>query len=468
VGKDQYPDAGLAETLSALPPMASSLVKETLLVFDWDDTILPTSWLQRIHNTTGGFLLNQESQALLNSLITICEATLSLAAQMGTVIFITNSVPGWVDQSCQLFMPQLLETVRRFNIVARPMRRAPLTFKTSAFQREFRTFRNLVSIGDGNAERTATLRLQMISEGGFGVDAKDTQLQRSVKSVKLLELPNCQQLYAQHEMLHQRLAEIVRHQGHLDLKSRFSPAAIGKVGACSLMHFTRPFGSPPQPAIGGGVWPSPDDNTRMQGIISLRSIAPPSSNAGVSGAIPERAGNVAAGSGVQGARALARQLPTLSVGSGKKTGDPTETLHANGLFDHLREERAERVNGGVSELDGGTGAADSLYQAMGGAAMGASPADVMRSDPERCVSVAEDQLTLHDDRLEQCADAAEVGSGRRSVTPLIRNQGHWKVEHGPARTVYSKKRPVLAPGMATRSTGAVWRENSAPAATRGF
>jgi len=429
---------------------ASQLARETLIIFDWDDTILPTSWLQRIHNLSGGFTLSHESQAMMNSLAAISAETLTMAGYLGTVVIVTNSVPGWVDQSCQLFMPQLAAQMRALQIIARPMR-APLTFKTSAFQREFRQYRNLISIGDGNAERTASLRLQMapdLAGGGLGSDLKD--LPRSVKSVKLIELPACQQLVAEHEMLHQRLADIVGFRGHLDLKARFPPgSAVGKVGACSLVHFARPI-SGTNPSNGSNnSWPSQDDNSRMQGLLSLRTIR------------PEHRANEGSTSPV-----TRRQLPLL--GGGSKQDFEGSPLQSSALVDRLGSSTTSVT--GVDRLDGGTEASNMLSQAFrdpgsGGAADGGEP-----SEPEagRSSSVADDRS---ESRLGR--ESPERNLTDRSATPLL-SGGLWKVQGmdgSGKRSPYSgigKKRPVLASGIGARGSGAVWRENSAPAATRGF
>jgi len=140
-------------------PVTPQDKQETMLIFDWDDTILPTSWLERIHALSAASPLRPEVQRHMTALCGVVSQTLTLATSMGTTIIITNSAPGWVDQSCQLFMPQIINQVRSFQICPKPMH-APLTFKITAFRRECRAFKNVVSVGDGNAERTASLRLQ--------------------------------------------------------------------------------------------------------------------------------------------------------------------------------------------------------------------------------------------------------------------------------------------------------------------
>lgn len=200
---------------------AGSVREETLIVLDWDDTILPTSWLQRI-NALCEKPLRPDAQQQISALCAACATTLTLAHSLGTVIIITNSAPGWVDQSCQLFMPSMYQPVMRLPIVAKPMN-APLTFKIGAFRRECRKYANLVSIGDGDAERAASLRL--------GVSMGVEEVPSRVKSLKLLDLPTCQQLIAQHETLQQRLADVTAFQGHLDLK------VSCRAASCNLVHF---------------------------------------------------------------------------------------------------------------------------------------------------------------------------------------------------------------------------------------
>lgn len=227
--------------------LSPALKQETVVVFDWDDTILPTSWLERIHALTGGSPLRPEIQRQMAQLCTVAAQTLTLAGTLGVVIIITNSAPGWVDQSCQLFMPQIAAQVRNYPIFSKPMH-APLTFKITTFRRECRQYRNLISVGDGDAERAASLRLQAPADrkGIVGGDPLDAN--RRVKSVKLLELPTCQQLIAEHEMLQVRLPDVAAFQGSLDLKARFQ-GNVGSAGAkaspggtsCALVHFSRPI-----------------------------------------------------------------------------------------------------------------------------------------------------------------------------------------------------------------------------------
>jgi len=228
-------------------PLSASVARDSLIVFDWDDTILPTSWLDRMGSLSAGGPSRPDIERQLTQLSAVAIQTLNMAATMGKVILITNSAPGWVDQSCQLFMPQLMSHVRSLPTFSKPMQ-APLTFKIGSFRTQVRGYgcRNIVSIGDGDSERAACLRLQAPAAGrGAGGDG-DPQL--TLKSVKLVDLPSCSQLISEHEMLQTRLADVVAYKASdvLDLKAKFSvgsanfPPMEEKVGCCQLVHFNRP------------------------------------------------------------------------------------------------------------------------------------------------------------------------------------------------------------------------------------
>lgn len=134
-----------------------------------------------------------------------------------------------------------------------------MSFKTGAFKQEGKSFRNFVSIGDGDAERIASLGLQApaLLKGitSIGGDSGGS-LPSRVKSVKLVEAPTCMQLISEQEMLQSRLADVVAYPGCLDLRSRLSrengspegrtPRSLFHYGdkgiSCQLVQFSRPAG----------------------------------------------------------------------------------------------------------------------------------------------------------------------------------------------------------------------------------
>jgi hypothetical protein len=113
----------------------------TTIIFDWDDTLLPSSWL-----SVKGLRLDYPAQLpedVLDELKThqesVC-AVLVKAMQCGTVVIITNAETGWVELSAQRFMPRvapLLASICVFSARStyEPMYpNDPLQWKVAAFK----------------------------------------------------------------------------------------------------------------------------------------------------------------------------------------------------------------------------------------------------------------------------------------------------------------------------------------------
>ena len=93
-------------------PVSNSHKSTTTIIFDWDDTLLPSSWL-----SVKGLRLDYPAQLpkdVIDELEThqesVC-AVLTKAAQCGTVVIITNAETGWVELSAPRFMQLWLTTL---------------------------------------------------------------------------------------------------------------------------------------------------------------------------------------------------------------------------------------------------------------------------------------------------------------------------------------------------------------------
>jgi len=126
---------------------------DTVIIFDWDDTLLCTS-----------ALCNCEP-AQLQILEQLVKATLELAMSLGTTLIVTNANDGWVQQSASMHMPRLGPTLKRVPVVsAREVHEhlfpeEPLAWKRETFwkllRRKIAWELNLVVLGDSLAEMYA-------------------------------------------------------------------------------------------------------------------------------------------------------------------------------------------------------------------------------------------------------------------------------------------------------------------------
>merc|ERR1719204_2919045 len=88
---------------SAAPPRCLPPDAQTVVFFDWDDTLLCTSHLGAYADDNVPTLLQQQLEDLEASVRRLLE----LAARLGRVIIVTNAEEGWVQQSAARFLPGL-------------------------------------------------------------------------------------------------------------------------------------------------------------------------------------------------------------------------------------------------------------------------------------------------------------------------------------------------------------------------
>jgi len=206
---------------------------ETVMIFDWDDTVLPSSWVQE-----QGLRLDDESylsewqEAELTEMATIASETLRVAKRLGTVVLVTNAERGWIELSCQKFMPSLAASLEGVNLLSarttyeRPDVASPFEWKLRAFESELdRIFgdvmgseassetygrKNIISLGDSAHEREALIH------------ATSQIPNCRTKSLKFVERPDIEQLRKQHALIVGCFRRIVHHDGNLDLCIRCS------------------------------------------------------------------------------------------------------------------------------------------------------------------------------------------------------------------------------------------------------
>mmetsp|Transcript_21598 Transcript_21598/g.34418 ORF Transcript_21598/g.34418 Transcript_21598/m.34418 type:complete len:292 (+) Transcript_21598:77-952(+) len=203
--------------------------EETVLIFDWDDTILPSAWVQ-----SQGLRLDEESKvsesqrAELSKAASAASETLRAAKQHGTVVFVTNAERGWIELSCQKFLPTLYPVLENVKLLSArttyetPTLSNPQEWKLRAFDSEIKRIygeekmleperrKNVLSLGDSMHEREALHRA-----------TRNIPNCRS-KSLKFCERPDISQICKQHNLVLGQFERIVHHDENLDLCIRCS------------------------------------------------------------------------------------------------------------------------------------------------------------------------------------------------------------------------------------------------------
>lgn len=242
--------------------------EQTIILFDWDDTLCPSNWIRDNRPILSFFKPappDEKFQRPLRELQISVEATLKLAMKLGKVVIVTNAMEPWVETSCRNFLPQLLPIVQQIPVVyARSIydsldlskrqspqqpqhlqampgmyaangqnklaavnarlamqsdELAPQRWKELAFEQEIQGFysrynhqswKNVISIGDSIFERDAVRRVV--------VNRPLTHKKCRTKTAKLLDEPEVDELIAQVRVIHDALSLMVQYDGNLDIE----------------------------------------------------------------------------------------------------------------------------------------------------------------------------------------------------------------------------------------------------------
>lgn len=113
----------------------------TVIIFDWDDTICPSTFVDKC-NINSYHDLPLHYQNLMDTIGDYAAKCLAAASKYGEVIIITNSDDGWVQFSAERYVPNLVPVVAKYRIVSARTSYEnfypgqPLCWKAAAFAHE--------------------------------------------------------------------------------------------------------------------------------------------------------------------------------------------------------------------------------------------------------------------------------------------------------------------------------------------
>ena len=194
---------------------------ETVILLDWDDTLLASTWVAK-HGLRPRYCDERLEipEPLRRELAELEEFVLELlhrASLYGRVVIVTAAETGWVELSASLFLPRCLDVIQSSVRVvsARSNYEAiypdsPMQWKLAAFHHEVflnsRTPRHVISLGDSTSEREALIAIADMEESIRG------------KSLKFITRPTLEELKQQVELVLSHLEYMCTHDGSLDLQ----------------------------------------------------------------------------------------------------------------------------------------------------------------------------------------------------------------------------------------------------------
>jgi len=222
----------LKEDITCGPSSTAKRLK-ALILFDWDDTLCPTSWIEECPQLRwapeGQVPRHGEAWEQLTEQADAVKELVQTASSLASVALVTLAQRPWVSISVRDYLPAA-EAVTSFEVfyagewaMARsPSGACPLTaMKRRAMQSAMETaiarlgqgttWESLISIGDSEIERRAAQDL--------GRECQNKGWIKYTKTVKMLAHPSVTQLTSQCRSLNERLHELVNFPGHRQITS---------------------------------------------------------------------------------------------------------------------------------------------------------------------------------------------------------------------------------------------------------
>ena len=99
-------------------PSSKNKTHNSLIIFDWDDTLLCTTYLTKNNLFDDNIILSEKDKQKISKLEKSVFNLLSISIEKGDVFIITNAGAGWVEFSSQKYYPSILELLTKIKIIS--------------------------------------------------------------------------------------------------------------------------------------------------------------------------------------------------------------------------------------------------------------------------------------------------------------------------------------------------------------
>ena len=99
-------------------PTSKTKTHNSLIIFDWDDTLLCTTFLTPKGYFDEDIQLNDKDKEKVQKLEISVLNLLEISVAKGDVYIITNAGPGWVEFSAEKFYPNLRKVLKKIKIIS--------------------------------------------------------------------------------------------------------------------------------------------------------------------------------------------------------------------------------------------------------------------------------------------------------------------------------------------------------------
>lgn len=187
---------------------------QTVIIFDWDDTLLCTTFVNEKFGDY--FSVPPSVQLQLKEIAKAAQVLLELSLRLGHTFIITNAASNWVQYSAAKYLPDLLPTLERVRIISARSRHEEeypnevAQWKVQAFldvqrQLDSQIITNLVALGDSQFEMDAAHTMGKEFEVAL------------VKTIKFHQNPCPEALLKQLQIVGPKLERIVENARHMKI-----------------------------------------------------------------------------------------------------------------------------------------------------------------------------------------------------------------------------------------------------------
>lgn len=100
------------------PIKSNNMEYNSIIIFDWDDTLFSISYLNKLGVFHNNFSNSKQIYEKIKKLEKKVEKVLSLSIEKGHTFIITNSDEGWVQESSQIFYPEVFPLLQKISILS--------------------------------------------------------------------------------------------------------------------------------------------------------------------------------------------------------------------------------------------------------------------------------------------------------------------------------------------------------------
>ncbi|RLN50022.1 hypothetical protein BBJ29_002953 [Phytophthora kernoviae] len=234
MGVSRVVNATVVEEAAPTQAVVQEIAPTPIIILDWDDTILPNTHLAKLGFSSEEipFEVPEDSRENLAELSNEVENFLNACLKVGTCFIVTNGLHGWVERSCQRFLPNVVPLLAEMTIISArsnfesvyPDR--PIEWKIAVYRdllvkrgltyelpteshgvyQEHRGPQQVIALGDSQVDRCA---IQYVARR-----TPNTML----KSIKFLDNPSMTQLQKQLHLMGGFIVQLSAHDETLDLE----------------------------------------------------------------------------------------------------------------------------------------------------------------------------------------------------------------------------------------------------------